>query len=195
MENRILALITGFIALSFIASAYFMKKKMKYLLCELIAIIFLTLSYFFTVQYFAMIGLFIGLIRTLTFFLYENRNRTAPIILAFVFSFLTLAAYFIIDYGILKTAKPLDVICLIALILNAFIFRIRNLKIVRFTMPVPSSLSIVFNVLTNAAIFATLTYVVELSANLVSVCKYYIFAKKDAGLDRAINCNTEKKEL
>ena len=74
--------------------------------------------------------------------------------------------------------RPLDVLCLLALVGYAFIFRIRNLKIVRFTMIVPTVLSILFNVFTHAALFATLTYSFELLANIVSIFKYHVFGKK-----------------
>ena len=79
---------------------------------------------------------------------------------------------------ILKTTKPWDVLCEFVLVMYAFISRIRNLKIVRFTMLIPTLLSILFNVLTRAAIFATLTYVFELCANVVSIFKYHVFNKQ-----------------
>jgi len=177
MENRVLALIAGFIAMAFVIASYFVKKKAYYLLFQLLCIAFLIVSYFFTLQFFAMIGLAVGLFRTVTFFVYENKGKMAPILWPFVFSALTLASYFAVNYGILLTAQPLDALCLIALIMYAFIFRIRNLKIVRFAMLIPTVLSILFNVLTNAVLFATLTYVFELSANVVSIFKYHVFNK------------------
>ena len=178
MENQTLALIASFIAMAFVIMAYFVKKKAYYLLCELLCIVFLVVSYFFTVQFFAMIGLAVGLLRTVTFFVYENKEKVAPIYWSFLFSALTIASYFIVNFGILKTSQPLDVLCVLSLVAYAFIFRIRNLKIVRFTMLIPTVLSILFNILTHAAIFATLTYVFELCANVVSIFKYHVFKKK-----------------
>lgn len=178
MENQTLALIASFIAMAFVVMAYFVKKKAYYLLCELLCIVFLVISYFFTVQFFAMIGLAVGLFRTITFFVYENKDQQAPIAWAFLFSGLTVASYFIVNYGILKTAQPLDVLCVLSLVMYAFIFRIRNLKIVRFTMLIPTILSILFNVLTSAALFTTLTYVFEFFANVVTIFKYHILGEK-----------------
>ncbi len=183
MENQTLAFIASFLAMSFVIMAYFVKKKEHYLLFELLCIVFLIVSYFFTMQFFAMIGLAVGLFRTTTFFIYENKERRAPIIWSFLFSAMTLAAYFIVNLVILQTAQPLDILCLLALIMYAFIFRIRDLKIVRFTMLIPTVLSILFNALTSAALFATLTYLFELCANVVSIFKSYVFAR------------TEKEEL
>ena len=178
MENQTLALIASFIAMAFVVMAYFVKKKAYYLLCELLCIVFLVVSYFFTVQFFAMIGLSVGLFRTVTFFIYENKEQQAPIAWLFLFSGLTITSYFIVNFWILKTSQPLDVLCVLSLVAYAFIFRIKNLKIVRFTMLIPTVLSILFNVLTSAAIFTTLTYVFELCANVVSIFKYHVFNKE-----------------
>lgn len=179
MGNETAALMASFIAMIFVVSAYFVKRKSTYLLLQLLCVFCLVISYFFTLQFFAMIGLSIGICRTVTFFLYEKRDKVAPIYWSFLFSVLTLTSYFIINYGILKTAQPLDVLCLLSLVMYAFIFRIRNLKIVRFAMLIPLSLSVLFNALTSAAIFATLSYAFELCANVVSILKYHIFKQKD----------------
>ncbi len=179
MENQTLALIASFVAMAFVVMAYFVKKKVYYLFCQLLCILFLIVSYFFTVQFFAMIGLAVGIFRTLTFFVYENKKKQASITWSFLFSGLTIASYFVVNFGILKTAQPLDVLYVLALSMYAFIFRIRNLKLVRFTMLVPTVLSILFNILTHAALFASLTYVFELCANVVSIFKYHIFGKSE----------------
>ena len=149
-------------------------------MCQALCIIFLIVSYFFNLQYFAMIGVTIGLCRTLTFFLFERKGKRAHILFSFLFSALTIASYFIVNLWILGEAQPLDILCLLALVGYAFIFRIRNLKIVRFTMIIPTLLSVLFNILTHAALFATLSYVFELGANVVSIFKYHVFNKKDS---------------
>ena len=177
MYNRVFATIAGFIAMAFVIASYFVKKKQYYLLCQLICIVFLVVSYFFTTQFFAMIGLSIGLFRTATFYIYEKKEKVAPIIWSFVFAGATVLSYFVVNLMILKTAQPLDILCMTGLSLYAFIFRIRNLKIVRYTMLCPTTLSVLFNVLTKTTIFATATYVFELCANIVSILKYHVFNK------------------
>lgn len=174
MDNPILALIASFIAMSFVVSSYFVKKKSLYLIFQASCILFLMVSYFFTVQFFAVIGLAIALARALIFFAYEKRDKVAPLWLAFAISIATLACYFIVNFGIVKSAQPYDVLCLLSLVLYAFIFRIRDLKTVRFLMLAPTILSLLFNTLTHAALFASLTYVFELTANVVSIFRYHI---------------------
>ena len=179
MENRTFALIASFIAMVFVVMAYFVKKKERYLLFQLLCIVFLVISYFFTAQFFAMVGLSVGFCRTLIFFLYEKNGKKAPIEWAFVLATMTIVSYCVVNLWILKDAKPLDILCLMGLVSYAFIFRIRDLKTVRFLMFIPTVFSILFNVLTHAALFATLTYVFELCANVVSIFKYHVFSKNE----------------
>lgn len=183
MENEVLALIASFIAMSFVVCSYFVKKKELYLLFQFLCIIFLILSYFFSVEFFAMVGLIIALIRTLTFYLYEKKGKLAPLIWPIIFATLSLASYFIINLWILKAVKPIDILFLIGLIMYAFIFRIRDLKIVRFTMLCPTTLSVLYNVLSHAPIFAVLSYTFELIANVVSIIKYHVLKPKQKTLE------------
>ena len=156
--NETLAFIVSFIAMVLIAASYFFKKKEKYLLFQLLGIVFLMLSYFFTGEFFAMIGLGIAIMRTLVFFLYEKKEKTAPL---------------------LRTAKPADIIYLSALFGYAFVFRIRNIKTVRFAVLIPTTLSIVYNVVIEAVPFVIISYAFELGANIVSIFKYHVFHKKN----------------
>ena len=53
MENQTFALIASFIAMVSVVMAYFVKNKSYYLLYQVICVLFLVVSYFFTVQFFA----------------------------------------------------------------------------------------------------------------------------------------------
>ena len=174
IPNQALSLSAGFIAMVVIVLSYFVKKKARYLVYQSAGISFLGLSYLFNAQYFAMIGLWIALCRSLTFFGLERKGKNASIAWSCLFSGLTVAAYFIVDFLILTDAQPMDILCLLASCAYAFIFRIRDLKRVRFLMPIPTALSILFNAFTGAALFVTLSYVFELTANVVSIYKYHI---------------------
>lgn len=178
IPNSSLSLLAGFISMIFVMIAYFVKRKTRYLVYQSACILFLVLSYLFNAQYFAMIGLFISLCRALTFFYLEHKGKQASIAWSYFFSALTVAAYCIINFLILTDAHPLDILCLLASCAYAFIFRIRDLKTVRFLMPVPTVLSILFNAFTGAALFVTLSYVFELTANVVSIYKYHIRPNK-----------------
>lgn len=173
MENPILAFIASFIGMVFVVSAYLVKKKSLYLACQALCLVFLIIAYFFEANFFGMIGLGIGLARSLTFFVYEQKDKYAPMTWAFVFTIAT-TINFLVNLLVLRTGRPLDVLCLLALVMYAFIFRIRSLKIVRFSMLFPTVLSIVYNILVGAAIFTTLTYVFELCVNCVSIVRFHV---------------------
>lgn len=185
MESRILALIASFIAMAFVILSYFTTKKERFLLLQSLCIVFLILSYFFTLQFFAMVGLSIGLCRVLVYFWYEKKGREAPLFVPLILCALTAISYFAVNFAILESASAADALLLVALVCYIFIFRVRNLTLVRFLMLVPTVLAIIFNIVTGAALFAVLSYVFELSANVASIFKYHVFGKKRRKAEKA----------
>lgn len=171
---EILALITSFIAMALVATSYFVKKKELYLIFQFLGIIFLILSQIFSFEYFAAVGLTIALVRTYTFYHYEKKGVVASIVWPIVFSVLSIASYLVINLVVLKTLKPLDILCLVSLILYAFIFRIRDLKTVRYSMIIPTGMSIIYYIMISAPIFTIFSYSFELIADVVSIFKYHI---------------------
>ena len=175
MWEEIAAFIVSFIAMVLVASSYFFKKKSLYLSVQALGMFGIALSYLFTKEFFAMIGMAISLVRTLTYSAFERKDKETPIWFAFVFLFAGIAGYFIVNFGILHTAKPLDIVYLITLALYGFIFRVRNLKFVRFAMLLPLLLSVVYNLFANATIFVVISYAFEFCASVVAIFKYHIF--------------------
>ena len=172
MYNETLAYITSFFAMLFTFSSYFFKKKSMYLLFQFTAIIFLILSYFFSLEYVAMIGISIGLIRTLTFFIYEEKGKVAPLWWPFLFSALTIAAYFVGSELKGDARSYYDILYIIGLIMFAFAFRIRDIRIVRYLSVPALAISALYNLLIHAPIFTTLDYTFELIANVTSIIIY-----------------------
>ena len=178
MEKEQWAFIAGLIAMLLVASSYFFRKKTQYLFLQGLGIVFLMLSYLFTGEYFAMVGLVIGLARSLTYFAFEVKGKNTSIFWPFLFSGLGVASYFILNFWILKTAKPaIDCIYLVGLIAYAFIFWVRKLELLRYLVLIPTGLSILYNVLINAVPFVIVSYSFELLANLVAIAKYDLFKR------------------
>ena len=171
------AFVVSFISMVLVATGYFCPKKSLYLFCQIMALVGIMLSYFFTKEFFAMIGILIGIVRSLTFYGYEKKDKEAPLSLSVLFSALSVLAYFIVNIGILKDGKPMDLLILGALTIYAFMFRIRNMATVRFVAIVPAGLSIAYNLLANSTLFIVLTYVFELCASVLSIVKFYILPK------------------
>ncbi len=179
MTEKEWALIFSFIAMMLIASSYFFKKKEMFLMMQGLGICGLMASYLLNGQYFAMIGLGIGLVRCIVFYLYERSGREAPILWCYGLVAASFTAYGIVNLWILQNFHPADVVYLIALVMYVFIFRIRNIKTVRLTILVPTALSIVYNVWAESPIFAVISYSFELAAGLVSILKYHVLGAEN----------------
>lgn len=170
----------SFIAMALIISSYFWGSKSGFLLFQSLGILFLMASYLLDKQYFATIGLAIGLARALVFFVYEKRGKTASIGWSILFALGTISTYFIVNIGILRTAKIEDIIYLVALVLYAFIFRIQNIECMRYMVTIPTALAILYNVLCGATSFVVISYVFELAASLVAILHYHVFVEKQS---------------
>ena len=179
MDIKTWALIFSFIAMLLIAVSYFVKTKGGFLVFQGSGIVFLILSYLCNGQYFAMIGLGIGLARCVIFYLYERQEKEAPIAWCYALCALSVAVYGVVNLWILQTFHPADVVYLIGLVLYMFIFRIRNIKTVRFLILIPTALSIAYNVWAASPIFAVISYCFEMLANVVAVLRYHVFGKEE----------------
>ena len=171
MYNPSLSQLAGIATAIMMIISYFFKSKKSYLLCQTLGLCCMFFSYLFGNGYFAMIALTVSLSRTLVFFMYENKNRNAPIYLSFLFAGLTLFAYFLVNYIVLKTARPVDTLYLAAQIMYAYIFRIRNINFVRYSIIVPHCLAILYNLLLDGMMFVALSYTFELLADLYAIFK------------------------
>lgn len=174
------ALVVSIVVMLVMCSSYFFKKKSLYLAMQGMGIAFLMVAYILLREYFAMIGLVIGLARSMVYLLYEWKDKETSIWWAVLFSALGVACYVVINLWVLRSAKPYDLIYLVGLIAYAFIFRIRNLKLVRYLVLIPTALSIAYNALISAGIFVVISYSFELGANLVAIVKFRLQEKKTA---------------
>lgn len=171
MYNQQAGTVFGFLAMLFVVISYFLKSKSGYLLFQLLSMFCLALSYLFCGNFFAMIGLTISAVRTLVFFIYEKHEKVAPLILSCFFAGVAVGAWVIVNVCVLKNVKWVDVLFVITLISYAFIFRLRNLKVVRYTMLFPLSLSLLYNILCWSTVFAVCSFGFELIADIVAIFK------------------------
>ena len=181
MKREEWAFIISLMVMLLMCSSYFFKKKSLYLAMQGSGIIFLMIAYILQREYFAMIGLCIGLVRSVVYLLYEYKDKHIPIFWPFLFSALGVACYFIINLGILGDAKLFDIIYLATLVLYMFTHRIRNLELVRYFVLLPTALSILYNILIKAVAFVAISYGFELCANVVAIIKYRLAKKKASG--------------
>lgn len=181
------SLIASFIAMSLLVSSYFFKDRTYFLLFQTLGIVFLVVSYLFDGNYYAMVGLSVGLARTLVYYLYERKHSLAPVSLAITFCMLTVAAYAVVNLWILKNPKPVDIISLTSLCGFAVLFRIKNVKLMRYLIVIPTALAILYNYLCGATVFVIISYSFELAASLYAIVKFNIL---DKDKDRAVGEDT-----
>ena len=173
------AFVVSILVMLVMCSSYFFKKKSLYLIVQSAGITLLMAAYILWKEYFAMVGLVIGLVRMLVYLWYERKDKETPIWWAILFSVAGVACYVIINMGIQKNAKAVDNIYLVGLVAYAFVFRIRDLNLVRYLVLIPTALSILYNALLGmGAIMVVISYSFEMCANLVAIAKYHLYDKK-----------------
>lgn len=168
------AWLLSFIAMALLFASYFFKKKSVFLALQSSALCFLITTYLLRERYFATVGLSLGLARTLVYLYYENKGRVAPLACMLIFSVATTAAYFIVNLGVLKDAKPVDILYLGSLIGYAVAFRISNVTVMRRASMVPILLSVLYNSVNFTTPFVLASSLIELVSNASAIVKYEV---------------------
>ena len=172
MPNETVAISFSFVAMALIVSSYLFEKKLYFLTFQALGTAFLVLSYFFNAKFFAMVGLLVGLFRTVAYFLYEKRAKKPPLWLTLFICALTLFAYFAVNFAIVKTAQPIDVLYLCSLLLYALIFPIKNVRTMRYLVVIPTLMALLYNLLVSAPFFSTLSYAFETCAGVYAIVRF-----------------------
>ena len=182
MYNELLATLFGFLSVAFVVTSYFVSKKSRYLFFQVLNMFSFALSYFFCENFFAMIGLSISAIRTITFFIFEKKEKNPSIWFAVLFSAMAVAAWAIVNVIILQSWSYVDILLIIATACYNFIFKIRNLNVVRYTIIIPLSISILYNILCWSTDFAVCSYSFELAADIIPIIKEKINSRRTRNL-------------
>ena len=178
MQNELLATLFGFLAVAFVVTSYFVSNKKRYLFFQILNMLSFALSYLFCENYFAMIGLSVSALRTFVFFLYEKKEKNPPIALAFLFSAMAVIGWAIVNVIILNTASPVDILLIFTTVAYTFVFKIRNLTLLRYIILVPLAVSILYNILAWSTVFAVCSYSFEFSAAVIAIIKEHIGKKR-----------------
>ena len=169
MYNYPLSFACGVLAMGFATASYFQKNKTNYLICQLLNITSLVLSYFFLEEFVALVSFAVSFLRAGMFFAYEKKDKEVSLWLKLFFVGLAIASYVLVNVIILQKAGWLDILCVLANILYTFSFGIRNLRVMRYVVLAPNLLSVVYNSLLPATLFVIISFGFELSANAVSI--------------------------
>ena len=172
MLNDKIALLISFVAMLMYASSYLFKKKSTYLIFQGLGALSLVFSYLFMGEYFAMISLFIGMSRTITYFWFEKKDKAIPVWIVFVNCIVLVLNYAVVNICILKNADLVDILLVISFCLYAIVFSFRDLQRVRHAITIPLALTVLYNILISAPIFTVISYAFELAVAITTIIYY-----------------------
>lgn len=175
----VLAYVFSTAALLLYSLSYFFNSKKKYLTLQLTGNAFLSVSYLLIGSYFTMVSVAIGIARGLICYQYEKRDKSVPIYAIAGLCLATILAYVVINFLILSDASPWDVFYLVAACLYAVTFAIRNIRVMRFTVMIPHSCAIAYNLLIRAPFSSAISYSIEWMVTLVAIFKFEGQARKE----------------
>lgn len=179
MNDFVISTVASFIALVLYSLSYFFKSKRHYLVLQGSGNVCLAISFLLLGEYFTMVSVVIGILRAVVCYYYEARNRRVPIWAIVTLCSMIIASFFVVNTLILKTAKPWDILYLVASCLYAVVFTIRNLTVMRYVVLVPHVLSIAYNLIIQSPIFTAISYTIELLVTVVAIIKFRLQDKRD----------------
>ncbi|MBQ7308348.1 MAG: YgjV family protein [Clostridia bacterium] len=164
--------IMGIVALIIVVIGYFGKTRKQFYFTQVLANIALSTGFLFKGNLLAGIGIAIATLRSLTFLVFDVKNKDVPIYLVGAF-----IAFFVIN-GIINWSGIIDLLSIIALVTNTLFCQIKDQKKMKFCMLLPVSLTIVYDVF---CLFITKTILKTIE--LVSIIIFFVNAtlkeKKD----------------
>ena len=167
----ILSQICGGIALILVCIGYFVKKKTKFLIFQIIANLFYAASFILLDTFSAGVITIVSTFRCILFYFFDKKNipykKTIYSIPAFAIIYITL--------GILFWKNWLDIIPIISATLFTIAFYVKNIKLVRYLSLPPNIILIVFSFVR----LAYLNSVLDLVESIILIIAIIKFRKND----------------
>ena len=167
-----LSFILSTIALALYSLSYFFNNKRNYLFLQLMGNVFLSMSYMLIGSYFTMVSVAIGIARGSICYFYEKKDKKVPTVVIVGLCLATILSYIIINYVILSQASMWDFLYLFASCMYAITFAMRNIRVMRYTVLIPHSCAVAYNLLINAPISSAISYAIELGVTVAAIIKY-----------------------
>ena len=129
-------------------------------------------------SYFTMVSVAIGIARGWLCYAYEKKDKKVPLYVVGGLCAVTILSYVVINFVILSQASPWDVLYLFASCMYAVTFAIRNIRVMRYTVLIPHTSAIVYNLLIAAPISSAISYGIELVVTLAAIIKYDVWRRE-----------------
>ena len=169
-----LSFVMSTVSLILYSCSYFFNSKKKYLIFQLFGNVFLSLSYLLIGSYFTMVAVMIGIARGLICFIYEKKDKSVPVYYIIGLCLSSISSYFIINFVILSESSVWDILYLFSSCMYAITFAIRNLRVMRYIVLLPTTSAIAYNLLVHAPISSAISYGIEWVVTVVAIVKCVI---------------------
>ena len=179
-----LSFVMSTISLILYSCSYFFNSKKKYLIFQLFGNLFLSVSYLLIGSYFTMVAVAIGIARGLICYVYEKKDKSVPVYYIIGLCLASILSYFIINFVILSESSVWDFLYLFASCMYAITFAIRNLRVMRFIVLLPTSSAIAYNLLVHAPISSAISYGIEWVVTVVAIVKFELARKREKAKTR-----------
>ena len=165
--------IMGIIALIIVIIGYFGKTRKIFYFTQVLANVALSTGFLFKGNLLAGIGIAIATLRSLTFLIFDIKNKDVPKLLVGAF-----ILFFIVN-GIINWSGYLDLLSIIALITNTLFCQIKDQKIMKLCMLLPVSLTIIYDIF-SFFITKTILKTIELVSIIIFFAKTKFEEKKES---------------
>ncbi len=181
---REISFLLSAIALVLYSLSYFFNNKRNYLMLQLSGNVFLSFSYLLIGSYFTMVAVAIGIARDVLCYTYEKKNKKVPVYVVGALCAATILSYVIINHIVLSQASVWDVLYLFSSCMYSVTFAIRNIRVMRYTVCIPHTCAVAYNLLIKAPISSAISYGIELTVTVVAIIKFELQRRGKASQDR-----------
>ena len=159
--------------------SYFLKKRWQFLIAQGSSILLFAVSNFSLGLYYAAIASGVSLVRVITYFILEKKDKNPTFALKTFFAGLVVLSYLVTNVVILNDYNPWDILLMGINVSFVYIIGIRNMRTMRYCLLPPIALAFAYGRIVGVAPFNSVSQALEFFANLVAIIIYERANKKN----------------
>jgi hypothetical protein len=162
-----------------VTASYFLKKRWQFLIAQGSSILLFAVSNFSLGLYYAAIASGVSLVRVITYFILEKKDKNPTFALKTFFAGLVVLSYLVTNVVILNDYNPWDILLMGVNVSFVYIIGIRNMRTMRYCLLPPIALAFTYGRIVGVAPFNSVSQALEFFANLVAIIIYERANKKN----------------
>jgi hypothetical protein len=159
--------------------SYFLKKRWQFLIAQGSSILLFAVSNFSLGLYYAAIASGVSLVRVITYFILEKKDKNPTFALKTFFAGLVVLSYLVTNVVILNDYNPWDILLMGVNVSFVYIIGIRNMRTMRYCLLPPIALAFTYGRIVGVTPFNSVSQALEFFANLVAIIIYERANKKN----------------